>query len=161
MSKTNTLDTCQSGPSAENSPSRRSGGGTGRHVRLRGVCRKACGFKSRPEHFSFYLAKAAILGSSATAFRTDLGLARDRSPMPTNRARIVFDCRIAKDPAIMSLTLPWNSSLNVRRVVNTSRRCQSRSASWHHAQAATMTSPFQSDKPMTKGCSLYRQRFLS
>src|SRR5438552_16876609 len=22
----------------------------GRHVRLRGVCRKACGFKSRPEH---------------------------------------------------------------------------------------------------------------
>jgi hypothetical protein len=27
----------------------------GRHVRLRGVCRKACGFKSRPEHFSFYL----------------------------------------------------------------------------------------------------------
>src|SRR5207249_7141152 len=23
----------------------------GRHVRLRGVCRKACGFKSRPEHF--------------------------------------------------------------------------------------------------------------
>src|SRR5215831_15982501 len=33
-------------------PSRRSGGGTGRHVRLRGVCRKACGFKSRPEHHS-------------------------------------------------------------------------------------------------------------
>ena len=28
----------------------RSGGGTGRHVRLRGVCRKACGFESRPEH---------------------------------------------------------------------------------------------------------------
>src|SRR6266436_2362518 len=24
----------------------------GRHVRLRGVCRKACGFKSRPEHHS-------------------------------------------------------------------------------------------------------------
>src|SRR6266849_4915384 len=24
----------------------------GRHVRLRGVCRKACGFKSRPEHYS-------------------------------------------------------------------------------------------------------------
>jgi len=31
-------------------PFSRSGGGTGRHVRLRGVCRKACGFKSRPEH---------------------------------------------------------------------------------------------------------------
>jgi hypothetical protein len=25
----------------------------GRHVRLRGVCRKACGFKSRPEHQDF------------------------------------------------------------------------------------------------------------
>src|SRR6266404_9109169 len=25
----------------------------GRHVRLRGVCRKACGFKSRPEHQIF------------------------------------------------------------------------------------------------------------
>src|SRR6476646_9315219 len=32
-----------------------SGGGTGRHVRLRGVCRKACGFESRPEHFYFDL----------------------------------------------------------------------------------------------------------
>jgi recombinational DNA repair protein (RecF pathway) len=31
-------------------PLDRSGGGIGRHVRLRGVCRKACGFKSRPEH---------------------------------------------------------------------------------------------------------------
>ena len=27
-----------------------SGGGIGRHARLRGVCRKVCGFKSRPEH---------------------------------------------------------------------------------------------------------------
>src|SRR5438552_6848315 len=27
----------------------------GRHVRLRGVCRKACGFKSRPEHHLIYL----------------------------------------------------------------------------------------------------------
>jgi hypothetical protein len=29
---------------------RRLGWWNGRHVRLRGVCRKACGFKSRPEH---------------------------------------------------------------------------------------------------------------
>lgn len=28
-----------------------AGGGIGRHVRLRGVCRKAWGFKSPPEHF--------------------------------------------------------------------------------------------------------------
>jgi hypothetical protein len=28
----------------------RLGWWNGRHVRLRGVCRKACGFKSRPEH---------------------------------------------------------------------------------------------------------------
>src|SRR5262245_9821505 len=34
----------------------RSGGGTGRHVRLRGVCRKACGFKSRPEHDIYFTA---------------------------------------------------------------------------------------------------------
>ena len=27
-----------------------SGGETGRHVRLRGVCRKTCEFESRPEH---------------------------------------------------------------------------------------------------------------
>src|SRR6059058_2211340 len=29
----------------------------GRHVRLRGVCRKACGFKSRPEHFFFVVGR--------------------------------------------------------------------------------------------------------
>src|SRR6266540_5322826 len=31
-------------------PYRALGWWNGRHVRLRGVCRKACGFKSRPEH---------------------------------------------------------------------------------------------------------------
>jgi hypothetical protein len=31
----------------------------GRHVRLRGVCRKACGFKSRPEHQKNLLTQAA------------------------------------------------------------------------------------------------------
>ena len=30
----------------------------GRHVRLRGVCRKACGFKSRPEHHCIAMAVA-------------------------------------------------------------------------------------------------------
>jgi len=73
MSKQNTLDTCQSWPSAENSPSRRSGGGTGRHVRLRGVCRKACGFKSRPEHLCFYLWKKRVLTHPLAESRTDLG----------------------------------------------------------------------------------------
>ena len=29
-----------------------SGGGIGRHTRLRGVCRKAWGFESPPEHHS-------------------------------------------------------------------------------------------------------------
>src|SRR5262245_56904199 len=64
MSKKNALNTCQSWPSAENSPSRRSGGGTGRHVRLRGVCRKACGFKSRPEHHSKIEFKASFATTS-------------------------------------------------------------------------------------------------
>src|SRR5882724_10112465 len=32
----------------------------GRHVRLRGVCRKACGFKSRPEHPLFTLLRGEI-----------------------------------------------------------------------------------------------------
>ena len=31
----------------------RSGGGIGRHVRLRRVCRKVCGFKSHLEHHDF------------------------------------------------------------------------------------------------------------
>src|SRR5437899_1842849 len=43
-------------------PYRSSGGGTGRHVRLRGVCRKACGFESRPEH-DFLSADSAWLAS--------------------------------------------------------------------------------------------------
>src|SRR5207237_6192264 len=30
----------------------------GRHVRLRGVCRKACGFKSRPEHYLIYIVES-------------------------------------------------------------------------------------------------------
>ena len=34
----------------------------GRHVRLRGVCRKACGFKSRPEHSFRFARRAAIFG---------------------------------------------------------------------------------------------------
>ena len=45
----------------------------GRHVRLRGVCRKACGFKSRPEHFLVFIGEIALLGHLFTAFRTDLG----------------------------------------------------------------------------------------
>ena len=32
----------------------------GRHVRLRGVCRKACGFKSRPEHFVWQISEAEV-----------------------------------------------------------------------------------------------------
>src|SRR6516165_1452403 len=66
-SKNRTIDTCQSVPSAENSPSRRSGGGTGRHVRLRGVCRKACGFKSRPEHNFLRYRSEAICADSLTS----------------------------------------------------------------------------------------------
>jgi hypothetical protein len=38
----------------------------GRHVRLRGVCRKACGFKSRPEHQS----KVSILASKVSSLLT-------------------------------------------------------------------------------------------
>src|SRR5882724_8713263 len=33
---------------------KRLGWWNGRHVRLRGVCRKACGFKSRPEHYKCF-----------------------------------------------------------------------------------------------------------
>ena len=40
----------------------------GRHVRLRGVCRKACGFKSRPEQFT------AEIGIEETTARA--GMAR-------------------------------------------------------------------------------------
>src|SRR6266513_468346 len=32
----------------------------GRHVRLRGVCRKACGFKSRPEHSFVFIGEIAL-----------------------------------------------------------------------------------------------------
>jgi hypothetical protein len=37
----------------------------GRHVRLRGVCRKACGFKSRPEHFFVFIGEIALSGPLA------------------------------------------------------------------------------------------------
>jgi hypothetical protein len=36
----------------------------GRHVRLRGVCRKACGFKSRPEHFLVFIDGIALKSQS-------------------------------------------------------------------------------------------------
>src|SRR5438046_6334081 len=42
--------TCQLLPYAEVCSLSTLGWWNGRHVRLRGVCRKACGFKSRPEH---------------------------------------------------------------------------------------------------------------
>src|SRR5207248_9238719 len=48
--------TCQVTGSAANSrasDAQELGWWNGRHVRLRGVCRKACGFKSRPEHHYF------------------------------------------------------------------------------------------------------------
>src|ERR1700730_6965947 len=53
MSKMVAKDTCQRAGSAANSRASDThllGWWNGRHVRLRGVCRKACGFKSRPEH---------------------------------------------------------------------------------------------------------------
>ena len=50
--KKDTLDTCQRLPSAESLLPLTLGWWNGRHVRLRGVCRKACGFKSRPEQNS-------------------------------------------------------------------------------------------------------------
>src|SRR5207302_4403678 len=48
--------TCQVTGSTANSrasDAQELGWWNGRHVRLRGVCRKACGFKSRPEHHYF------------------------------------------------------------------------------------------------------------
>src|SRR5207248_8978159 len=48
--------TCQVTGSTANSrasDAQELGWWNGRHVRLRGVCRKACGFKSRPEHRYF------------------------------------------------------------------------------------------------------------
>src|SRR5207237_8993424 len=52
-------ETCHIARAAEDfcaSRHRTLGWWNGRHVRLRGVCRKACGFKSRPEHaFPFAL----------------------------------------------------------------------------------------------------------
>ena len=62
----------------------------GRHVRLRGVCRKACGFKSRPEHYYIFIGEIALLDHLLTAFRTDLGQpnARLRSP----QRRFVIEC---------------------------------------------------------------------
>src|SRR5262245_39715956 len=91
------------------SPSRRSGGGTGRHVRLRGVCRKACGFKSRPEHFHFYLC-TAFFGSLSTVFRTDLGqktlifssceTVQDDAPECTGRLSYGASAQRPKRPAV-------------------------------------------------------------
>src|SRR5207237_6166823 len=49
-------ETCHIARAAEDfcaSRHRTLGWWNGRHGRLRGVCRKACGFKSRPEHHSF------------------------------------------------------------------------------------------------------------
>jgi hypothetical protein len=47
----------------------------GRHVRLRGVCRKACGFKSRPEHQD--LAQQMSLGGIIVRFHKRPELARN------------------------------------------------------------------------------------
>ena len=52
-------------------PYRGSGGGTGRHVRLRGVCRKACGFESRPEHdFQTETLKRSSVGATQFSVET-------------------------------------------------------------------------------------------
>ena len=58
----------------------------GRHVRLRGVCRKACGFKSRPEHDtrsqrSQFRDQRSV--NSAVADQLRFGLSADRSLLPT------------------------------------------------------------------------------
>lgn len=46
--------------------SQRSGGGTGRHVCLRGICRKVWGFESPPEH------QAKLLDDHLSALNSDL-----------------------------------------------------------------------------------------
>src|SRR5205814_978509 len=69
----------------------------GRHVRLRGVCRKACGFKSRPEHQIIEPIKdftAQSLGSSRsrkTTYRTRLQLLENRRIHAPADLRFAFD----------------------------------------------------------------------
>lgn len=55
-----------------------SGGGIGRHARLRGVCRKACGFKSRPEHH------ASLSDSDSYAWH---GANRKKKPQKAQKAQ--------------------------------------------------------------------------
>ena len=45
----------------------------GRHVRLRGVCRKACGFKSRPEHHLVVPKARHLLGHNARLVCSGVG----------------------------------------------------------------------------------------
>ena len=66
MTKKNTVETCQRLPYAESLLLLALGWWNGRHVRLRGVCRKACGFKSRPEHFLVFIGEIAIESQSMT-----------------------------------------------------------------------------------------------
>ena len=69
----------------------------GRHVRLRGVCRKACGFKSRPEHYSI---RQCVAGS-------------DNCPNPRKEVKspILFFWR---DPRICSVATDQSWSGNAR-----------------------------------------------
>ncbi len=56
--------------------------------------------------------------------------AQQAAPARCGSARvIVFHCQMANDPAMMTSTRLWNSSLNVRRVANISPRRPPRSAS--------------------------------
>src|SRR5438309_2157035 len=57
----------------------------GRHVRLRGVCRKACGFKSRPEH---HLLSASHLSLDGIIVRKQKKVESGRISAKETNARI-------------------------------------------------------------------------
>src|SRR5256714_2327613 len=58
----------------------------GRHVRLRGVCRKACGFKSRPEHH-----RTAYVEISSSRAQYSNGLSKWRAGTETVNKELVPD----------------------------------------------------------------------
>src|SRR5947208_1988213 len=92
----------------------------GRHVRLRGVCRKACGFKSRPEHHLQQVLLIQIVhfdegDSSGVAYPADDGGVIARWQVCNNRG---FVCRSGSVAAVLDVAdlIGGDDSADYRRL---------------------------------------------